>query len=177
MTTPRDIRPVIEAFLKEIALYMKEIDGFVSPDNDSSSIQPSSSNRNGSRPESTTPTTTTRDFRRQSHRTTSSASSINLQHDVERIFARKVKAHVPVEFSKDQILKNIFTISFKGLLEYVRLATFSKNGYQQIQLDCHFIRVLLPHFVKETSTLEYQLSEIVSSASERCNDPLSMEQK
>jgi hypothetical protein len=35
---------------------------------------------------------------------------------------------------------------------------------------------MLPHFVEDTSTLDNLLNEIINSTSERCLDPVAMEQ-
>ena len=52
----------------------------------------------------------------------------------------------------------------------VRLLKLSRNGYQQIFIDVHFLRVLMLRYVREMKTLESLADEIVKSARDRCVD-------
>ena len=54
--------------------------------------------------------------------------------DIERIFAKKVVIFGNVDFSRDSIVTGVFKISLKTCFECIRLCTFGKNGYQQLQV-------------------------------------------
>ena len=55
------------------------------------------------------------------------------------------KAHFMGSASDDPatILMGVTKICLKSLLECVRLKTFSSNGYQQLQLDLHYMALSL----------------------------------
>jgi hypothetical protein len=57
-----------------------------------------------------------------------------VQMDIERIFAKKVQIFGDVEFTRDSLVTGVFKISFKTFFECIRLSTFGRNGYQQIQV-------------------------------------------
>ena len=52
---------------------------------------------------------------------------------------------------------------------------FLRHGFQQIQIDTHFLRSLLPLFVDDPSPLNQLLDEVFTSAKQRCLDPVPME--
>ena len=97
------------------------------------------------------------------------------QAEVDRIFAKKVQIFGgSVDFQRESILNTILKISLKTMFECARLETFGKNGFQQMSVDCHALRCMLPIHLEDTSALGILLDEVGSSASDRCLDPSPM---
>lgn len=91
-----------------------------------------------------------------------------VQMDIERMFAKRLQIYACVEFTLDSMLKGVLRIAFKAFLEHARMSTLTLNGFRQIQLDVQYIKVMLNHFVRDPTSLENLLAEIVASSAERC---------
>ena len=66
----------------------------------------------------------------------------------------------------------ILKIVLKGLSESVRFQTFSKRGFQQIELDSNYIQNMLPSItVHENDMLVSLIKDAMTSAGERCLNP------
>lgn len=68
-----------------------------------------------------------------------------------------------------------FQISLKTLLECVRLRTFSQFGFQQIQVDVHYLHLYLWRFVSDENLMTFLLDEVMTSVVHRCLNPVPME--
>lgn len=55
------------------------------------------------------------------------------------LFEKKVQIFSAVSGDRESIMLGIIKICLKSFLECVRLKTFSRPGYQQLQLDLHFL--------------------------------------
>ncbi|MDR3546847.1 MAG: hypothetical protein P4M11_00990 [Candidatus Pacebacteria bacterium] len=66
-----------------------------------------------------------------------------MEHEMERLLAKKVKIFANVENRRQDILIAIVRIAMKSLYEGVRRLRISKFGYQQLQVDVNFIETLL----------------------------------
>lgn len=53
-------------------------------------------------------------------------------------------------------------MTLKTFEECVRLQTFNRGGYQQIQLDCHYLREPLQNLVENGTVVEIMLDEVSS---------------
>merc|ERR1712223_599230 len=104
-----------------------------------------------------------------SHLNTSLASNI------QKMFNEKIEVFSPVEFSKVSILTGVVKIALKTLLECVRLRTFSRYGFQQMQVDAHYLQLYLWRFVSDENLVTFLLDEIMTSSVHRCTDPVPME--
>jgi hypothetical protein len=49
----------------------------------------------------------------------------------------------------------------KSLQEFVRLQTFNRSGFQQIQLDIQFLRNPLREIVEDEAAVDFLLDEVV----------------
>jgi len=92
------------------------------------------------------------------------------------LFDKKVDVFGPLDFSANSVLAGIVKIGLKTMLECVRLRTFGRNGYQQIQVDIHFMRIVLWSLLGKNGPVDVLLSEVEQSVVERCTDPTPMEQ-
>lgn len=54
----------------------------------------------------------------------------------------------------------IVKLCLKSLQEYVRLQTFNRSGYQQIQLDIQFLRTPIKEIVEDEAAMDFLLDEV-----------------
>jgi len=110
------------------------------------------------------------------------SSSTAIQKDLQRMFARKIsfstealsaagggKASVP------SMVTHVTKLTLKTLVEEVRLATFSRAGFQQLQVDCAMLRWVLPPCVDDEGSVLALLDEALISCQERCLEPAVLE--
>jgi hypothetical protein len=92
------------------------------------------------------------------------------ERSIGNLFTRKkVLIFDAISGDRESILLGILKICLKSLQECVRLKTLSRHGYQQIQLDLHFLaHSLRPLASKDEPLFNHLLEEILSSAAERC---------
>jgi hypothetical protein len=106
-----------------------------------------------------------------------------VQLDVERIFKENVSIYPhpseTMDFSRNAVLFLMFKVIFRALLEHTRMATFSKDGYCQLQVDAEFLKHMVPHFISAdfmvngsiaTSLLSNLMADVTTNAGERCTD-------
>jgi len=93
-----------------------------------------------------------------------------LRLDIERLFAKKLRIFGDVHMDRESLTSAILRLVLKTYFECVRLLKLSRNGYQQIFIDVHFLRLLMLRYVREMKTLESLADEIVKSARDRCVD-------
>jgi len=100
-----------------------------------------------------------------------------MELEMERLWAKKLKVFAPVPFNRNGAIMGVLGIAFKALCELVRERTFAKYGFQQVQLDCAFLAEVMREFVEEedAAVLDSLLDEAITSASQRCLEPIQME--
>eukprot|EP00741_Cyanophora_paradoxa_P013928 tig00020723_g13445.t1 len=98
------------------------------------------------------------------------------RREIDRLFAQKLRLFAAPAFQHKAILTAIIRVALKGLIECVRLRTVSKAGFQQMQLDTHFLRIMLRPYVNEETVLETLADEVITSAADRCPEPVPLEQ-
>jgi hypothetical protein len=59
--------------------------------------------------------------------------------NIGNLFEKKVQIFGAVAGDRESIMLGILKICLKSLQECVRLRTFSRNGYQQIQVDLYYV--------------------------------------
>lgn len=60
------------------------------------------------------------------------------------------------------VMSTMVKMTLKTFEECVRLQTFNRGGYQQIQLDCHYLREPLQNLVENGTVVEIMLDEVSS---------------
>lgn len=102
---------------------------------------------------------------------------LNVTSDVEfdQLFQKKVNYFDKVDFNCRAISTATIKIALKTYLESVRLQTYSTNGYQQLQLDVHYLNLVLDQYVSDPSSLDAMMMDILNSVKERCVQPHSMD--
>ncbi|KAL0420122.1 UNVERIFIED_CONTAM: Vacuolar protein sorting-associated protein 51 [Sesamum radiatum] len=76
---------------------------------------------------------------------------------------------------KESVITTIVKLSLKSLQEFVRLQTFNRSGFQQIQLDIHFLKFTLKRIAEDEAAVDFLLDEVIVSTAERCLDPVPLE--
>jgi hypothetical protein len=64
----------------------------------------------------------------------SRAPGRGLQLDIERLFNQKQRFSTPIVFAVASITEGVLKLVFKTTVECVRLVTFGKHGFQQMQV-------------------------------------------
>lgn len=61
---------------------------------------------------------------------------------------------------QESVVMTIVKLCLKSLQEYVRLQTFNRSGYQQIQLDIQFLRTPIKEIVEDEAAMDFLLDEV-----------------
>ena len=105
--------------------------------------------------------------------------STAIQKDLQRMFARKISFSSGAfggvggvggggKASVTGMLTHVSKLTLKTLVEEIRLGTFSRHGFQQLQLDCAMLRWVLPCCVEDEGSVVALLDEALISCQERC---------
>lgn len=57
-------------------------------------------------------------------------------------------------------MATIVKLCLKSLQEFVRLQTFNRSGFQQIQLDIQFLRTPVKEIVEDEAVIDFLLDEV-----------------
>lgn len=99
----------------------------------------------------------------------------SLLNNIQKLFSERIDLSGTVEPNKGSVVMAVIKICLKGFLECVRLKTFGKYGIQQIQVDCYYLQLFLWRFTFDENLVHSLLDEILSSAVQRCLEPVLME--
>ncbi|OUM59512.1 hypothetical protein PIROE2DRAFT_63722 [Piromyces sp. E2] len=94
----------------------------------------------------------------------------NLITNIDRLFTERIEYYGNVELNRINIKSNIINILLKGIIEYIRLFSFTKEDYYQIQLDTEVIKTLLWEFVEDSKILDNILEDLKTSVRVRCSE-------
>ncbi|XP_073106705.1 vacuolar protein sorting-associated protein 51 homolog [Elaeis guineensis] len=106
---------------------------------------------------------------------TQRARSQFLESHLAKLFEQKMEIFTKVEYTQESVLSTIVKLCLKSLQEFVRLQTFNRSGFQQIQLDIEFLKNPLKEFVDDEAAIDFLLKEVISASHERCLDPIPLE--
>ena len=98
------------------------------------------------------------------------AANTSFASNIQKMFSEKIEIFSPVEASKVSILTGIIKIALKTFMECVRLKTFSRFGFQQMQVDVHYLSLYLWRFVSDENLVTFMLDEVMSSCVHRVSD-------
>ncbi|XP_027203843.2 vacuolar protein sorting 51 [Dermatophagoides pteronyssinus] len=99
----------------------------------------------------------------------------NIVSNIQKLFNDKIEIFGSVEFSKLSIVTGIIKIGLKTLIECVRLCTFSRYGFQQIQVDSYYLQTRLWRFASDEKIIMNLIDDVIISSKKRCLDPVGME--
>lgn len=106
---------------------------------------------------------------------TQKARSQLLESHLAKLFKQKMEIFTKVEHTQESVVTTIVKLSLKSIQEFVRLQTFNRSGFQQIQLDIHFLRTALKDIAEDEAAVDFLLDEVIVSCAERCLDPIPLE--
>lgn len=98
-----------------------------------------------------------------------------LETHLAKLFKQKMEIFTKVEHTQESVVTTIIKLCLKSLQEFVRLQTFNRSGFQQIQLDIQFLRTAIRDFAEDEAAVDFLLDEVIVAASERCLDPILLE--
>ncbi|XP_059311817.1 vacuolar protein sorting-associated protein 51 homolog [Lycium ferocissimum] len=106
---------------------------------------------------------------------TQKARSQLLESHLAKLFKQKMEIFTKVEHTQESVITTIIKLFLKSLQEFVRLQTFNRSGFQQIQLDIHFLKTSLKDTAEDEAAVDFLLDEVIVAAAERCLDPIPLE--
>jgi len=114
-------------------------------------------------------------FNHYSNKTTLSlgGTMAGVHLDVERMFAQKTTIYKDsIKFDRDEVLCSILMITFKAMVERIRICTYSVMAYRQMRVDVELFRHMVPHYVKSdlSGPLLNLLDDIMMNVRDRCLD-------
>jgi hypothetical protein len=65
-----------------------------------------------------------------------------------------------VAWLQASVISTVIKLSLKSFQEYVRLETFSRSGFQQIQVDIQYLRDPLRELVDDEDIIQFLLDEV-----------------
>lgn len=106
---------------------------------------------------------------------TQRARSQLLETHLAKLFKQKMEIFTKIEYTQESVISTIVKLSLKSLQEFVRLQTFNRSGFQQIQLDIQFLRSPLKEIAEDEASIDFLLDEVLVACAERCLDPTPLE--
>ncbi|KAL2485735.1 Vps51/Vps67 family (components of vesicular transport) protein [Abeliophyllum distichum] len=112
---------------------------------------------------------------RMSRSNTQKARSQLLEAHLAKLFKQKMEIFTKTENTQESVITTIVKLSLKSLQELVRLQTFNRSGFQQIQLDIQFLKSTLKDIAEDEAAVDFLLDEVIEATTERCLDPVPLE--
>ncbi|XP_048441845.1 vacuolar protein sorting-associated protein 51 homolog [Pyrus x bretschneideri] len=105
---------------------------------------------------------------------TQRARSQLLETHLAKLFKQKVEIFTKVDFTQESVVTTLVKLCLKSLQEFVRLQTFNRSGFLQIQLDIQFLKSPSPLSINNRFGL-VSVEQVIVAAAERCLDPIPLE--
>lgn len=99
----------------------------------------------------------------------------NLLSNIQKLFSERIEIFADCDFNKLSVTTGIIKIVLKTFIECVRLCSFSRYGFQQIQIDATYLQNQMWRFVTDENLIINLTQEIMLSACQRSFDPVEME--
>jgi len=171
---PREVTHLVEATVRELKS-MQALAAHVLPGEPTRSLLPQG-------PFPAASATTQLVAQRRQSSSLGGGSSSAIQKDLQRMFARKITFSTGAfggasggKLTVGSMLTHVTKLTLKTLCEEVRLGTFSRHGFQQLQVDCTMLRWVLPPCVDDEGSVLALLDEALISCQERCLDAVAVE--
>lgn len=167
---PREVHMFVDLFLQELEAVLSEV----------KQILPQGATRKHRRADSNGSTASSRsnplrDDRMLSRSNAQKARSQLLETHLAKLFKQKMEIFTKVESTQDSVVTTIVKLCLKSLQEFVRLQTFNRSGFQQIQLDIQFLRNSIKDTIEDEAAVDFLLDEVIVATAERCLDPVPLE--
>lgn len=166
---PREVHMFVDMFLQELGAVGREV----------KQILPQGLTRKHARTESNGSTSSSRSNTLRDDKlnrsNTNRARSQLLETHLAKLFKQKMEIFTKVEHTQESVVMSIVKLCLKSFQEFVRLQTFNRSGFQQIQLDMQYLRNTLKDTTEDEAAVEFLLDEVIVAAAERCLDPSPLE--
>ncbi|CAN4113403.1 unnamed protein product [Withania somnifera] len=106
---------------------------------------------------------------------TQKARSQLLESHLAKLFKQKMEIFTKVEHTEESVITTIIKLFLKSLQEFVRFQTFNRSGFQQIQLDVHFLKSTVKDTAEDEASVDFLLDEVIVAAAECCLDPIPLQ--
>ncbi|XP_010679379.2 vacuolar protein sorting-associated protein 51 homolog [Beta vulgaris subsp. vulgaris] len=169
---PREVHMFVDLFLQELEGVLSEVKQLL-PEGPTRKHRRADSMSNGSTTSSRS--NPLRDDRLLARSNTQKARSQLLETHLAKLFKQKMEIFTKVDATQDSVLTTIVKLCLKSLQEFVRLQTFNRSGFQQIQLDTQFLRNSIKDSVEDEAAVDFLLDEVIVAAVDRCMDPTPLE--
>ncbi|XP_055818055.1 vacuolar protein sorting-associated protein 51 homolog [Solanum dulcamara] len=166
---PREVHMFVDLLLQELDTVLNEV----------KQILPEGLHSKHRRTDSNGSTTSSRSNPLRDDRlvrsNTQKARSQLLESHLAKLFKQKMEIFTKVEHTQESVITTIIKLFLKSLQEFVRLQTFNRSGFQQIQLDIHFLKTALKDTAEDEAAVDFLLDEVIVAAAERCLDAIPLE--
>ncbi|MCO5566356.1 hypothetical protein L7F22_020033 [Adiantum nelumboides] len=167
---PREVRMFVDLLLQEVESISREVKQLLDPGTVRTHRRSDSTGSAGS-----SRSNPLREDRSSRTSISQRARSRLLERDVAKLFKQKIEVFTKLEYTQTSVISTIIKMCLKSFQEYVRLETFSRSGFQQIQVDTQYLREALREVVDEEAIVHFLLDEVCSAAAERCLDAIPFE--
>lgn len=65
-----------------------------------------------------------------------------------------------ISYFQESVMSTIVKLCLKSLQEFIRLQTFNRSGYQQIQLDIEYLKTPLKEIAADATVIDFLLKEV-----------------
>ncbi|GAA0158641.1 hypothetical protein LIER_15608 [Lithospermum erythrorhizon] len=166
---PREVHMSVDLLIQELETVQNEV----------KQILPQGHRRKHGRTESNGSTTSSlsnplRDAKLRRSNTQRARSQL-LETHLAKLFKQKIEIFTKVEHTQESVLNAIIKLILKSVQEFVRLHTYNRSGFQQIQLDIQFLRGTMTDAAEDEAAVDLLLDEVIIAAAERCLDPVPLE--
>lgn len=81
-----------------------------------------------------------------------------------------------MEQTREAVLLGVLKIALKSWVECVRMVTLGRAGFQQLQLDAHYMRApLRAYAAANADVVDSLLDEVSAAANDRSVEPVQLE--
>ncbi|KAL7593932.1 hypothetical protein Lser_V15G35006 [Lactuca serriola] len=171
---PREVHMFVDMFLQELVAVGREVKQILG-EGGGVVRKHARTESNGSTSSSRNNTNTNNNNRSNTNR----ARSQLLETHLAKLFKQKMEIFTKVQHTQVGICcdEHCETLPEKLPGVFVRLQTFNRSGFQQIQLDMQYLRTTLKDATdsEDEAALEFLLDEVIVAAAERCLDPSPLE--
>uniref|UniRef100_A0A914GUI7 Vacuolar protein sorting-associated protein 51 homolog n=1 Tax=Globodera rostochiensis TaxID=31243 RepID=A0A914GUI7_GLORO len=87
------------------------------------------------------------------------------------ILSAETVATMTMEFRRDVVMGAIVRLLLLAFCDFVRAQKFSRQGFEQLQVDCAYVRQRLWYFVADEHMLNTCIEDIVTAAVNQCAQP------
>lgn len=99
----------------------------------------------------------------------------SLLSNIQKLFSERIEIFSDCDFNKLSVTTGIIKIAFKTFIECVRLCSFSKFGFQQIQIDATYLQNQMWRFITDENLILNLTDEILLSTYQRSYNPVKMD--